>query len=354
MSLLLNDEQRMLQDAVRRFVADRSPMRSVREVIASDTAFAPDVWHGLARDLGLAGLAVPTEYGGAGTTQTDVSVVMFELGAGLVPSPLLASGVLAAGMLLQLSDEAARRELLPRVASGELIGTVSGLSGSAVSVEGDRLNGEVSFVINGLEADFLLVPCTGAAVYLVEADARGLTRCPLTTVDHTRSLARVAFDSTPGRRLAGDAACAGEAVRDLANLALASEQCGAMARCLSMTTEYAKRRYAFGQPIGAFQGVKHRLADRHTDWELAYAALREATRCADEDPSALTAAAVVARTLASVGYMQAAADTIELHGGIGYTWDYDAHLYYKNALSNKVLLGDPNAQLDRLADALGF
>ena len=352
MTLLLNEQQRMLQEAVRGFVAERSPMRRVREVIASGAAFAPEVWQGLARELGLTGLAIPTQYGGAGTTQTDVSVVLYELAAGLVPSPLLASGVLAAGMLLQLEDEAARRELLPRIASGDSIGVVCIASG-AIASERDRLSGEVSPVINGAEADFLLVPA-GGVMYLVEANAPGLTRCKLTTIDHTRSLARVAFDNVQARQLAGDAACAVEAVRDLANLALASEQCGAMARCLAMTTEYARMRYAFGQPIGAFQGVKHRLADRHMDWELAYAALREATRCADEDRDGLTAAAAVARTLASSAYMQAAADTIELHGGIGYTWDYDAHLYYKNALSNKVLLGDPDAQLERLAGALGL
>ena len=353
MNLLLNDEQRMLQDAVRRFVADRSPMRQVREVIASEAAFSVDVWHGLARDLGLAGLVIPTRFGGAGATQTDLSVVLAELGAGLVPSPLLASGVLATGLLLQLDDEAARGELLPGIASGERIGTVC-LADGSVSSTGDRLRGEVSPVINGAEADFLLV-ATRDGVYLVEADAAGLKRCRLTAVDHTRSLARVVFEEVQGRRLAGETASAVDTLRNLANLALASEQCGGMARCLSMTTEYAKVRYAFGQPIGAFQGVKHRL-DRHTDWELAHAALREATRCADSDSdqAGLTVAAAVARALASSAYMQAAADTIELHGGIGYTWDYDAHLYYKNALSNKVLFGDPNAQLDRLADALGL
>ena len=323
-------------------------MRSVREVIATGSPYAPDVWQGLARELGLAGLAIPSEYGGAGASQTDLSVALYELGAGLVPSPLLASSVLAVGMLLHLRDEAARRELLPRMARGEVIGTVC--LGS-VATDGDRLSGELSPVINGAEADFLLVPA-GAAVYLVDGTAPGVTRCPLTSLDHTRSLARVELESAEGRCLNGDAAQALEAVRDLANLALASEQCGAMARCISMTTEYAKVRYAFGQPIGAFQGVKHRLADRHTDWELAYATLREATRFADEDASGLTAAAATARVLASTAYMQAAADTIELHGGIGYTWDYDAHLYYKNALSNKVLLGDPDAQLERLASAL--
>jgi alkylation response protein AidB-like acyl-CoA dehydrogenase len=347
MTLLLNDEQRMLQDAVRGFVADRSPIRRVREVIAAGLPFAAEVWQQLARDLGLAGLAIPAEYGGAAAGQTHLSVALYELGAGLVPSPLLAC-TLTVGVLLHLGDEAAQRELLPGIASGELIGTVCLVP---VAAEDDHLTGELSPVLNGAEADFLVVPA-GEALYLVEGNAQGMTRCPLTSVDHTRSLARVVFDGTPARRLQGDAARALEAVRDVANLALASEQCGAMARCISMTTEYAKSRYAFGQPIGAFQGVKHRLADRHTEWELAYAALRDATRCADEDRSGLSAAAAAARVLASDAYMQTAADTIELHGGIGYTWDYDAHLYYKNALSNKVLFGDPETQLERLAQAL--
>src|SRR4051794_6542042 len=148
----------MLREAVRQFVAEQTPVRRVREVIASGAAYSPEVWQRLTGELGLAGLAIPVEYGGAGATHTDVSVALFELGAGLVPSPLLASGILAAGLLLHLSDAAAQRELLPRVASGERIGSVAGFGDDAVRATGGVLRGEVASVLNGAEADFLLVP----------------------------------------------------------------------------------------------------------------------------------------------------------------------------------------------------
>jgi alkylation response protein AidB-like acyl-CoA dehydrogenase len=356
MALVLSEEQQALRDSVRRFVAERTPLARVREVIASGDAYAPDVWKQLTAQLGLAGIAIPEEYGGTGSGQTELSVALYELGAGLVPTPLLAAAVLAAGTLLHLDDEAARGELLPGLASGELIGTLAGGDGEAPAASGAggelRLTGETSPVVNGMQADVILVPARHGdelVVCLVDAQAEGLARTPLTTLDHTRALARLRFDATPARPLAGDAARALDTVTDLANLALAAEQCGGMAACLAMTAGYARERVAFGQPIGAFQGVKHKLADIHTAWELAYAALREATLCADEDPDELPDAAAVARALVSPAYFQAAADTVRLHGGIGYTWEHDAHLYYKNALSGKVLLGDPDAQLDRLA-----
>jgi alkylation response protein AidB-like acyl-CoA dehydrogenase len=215
----------------------------------------------------------------------------------------------------------------------------------------------VTLVLNGAQADVLLVPAAGAetiAIYLVDREASGLSREPLTSLDHTRALARIRLDHTPARALSGDAAAALAAATDVANLALAAEQSGAMAACLAMTSEYARLRVAFGQPIGAFQGVKHRLADMETAWELSRAALREAARTADEDPGAFPAAASVARVLTSGPYFTAAADTIQLHGGIGFTWEHDAHLYYKNALAGKVLLGGPDDQLDRLAATLGM
>jgi alkylation response protein AidB-like acyl-CoA dehydrogenase len=360
MTLILSDEQRALRDSVRRFVAERTPMARVREVIESPDAYATDVWKQMTAQLGLAGLAIPEEYGGAGSGQTELSVALSELGAGLVPTPLLACAVLAAGTLLHLDDEAARRDLLPGLASGELIATLAaGPDGEFPAASGSggelRLTGERSPVINGVQADVLLVPALRGeelVICLIGAQAEGLTRTPLTTLDPTRALARLRFDATPARPLAGDAARALDTVTDLASVALAAEQCGAMAACLAMTSGYARERVAFGQPIGAFQGVKHKLADIRTAWELAYAALREATRCADEDRDELPAAAAVARALASPAYVQAATETVRLHGGIGYTWEHDAHLYYKNALSGNVLLGGPDAQLDRLASLI--
>jgi alkylation response protein AidB-like acyl-CoA dehydrogenase len=367
MSLILTDEEQSLRDSVRRFVTERSPLSAIRELIAAGEPYDPAVWKQLTAQLGLASLIIPEEYGGAAAGYSALSVALQELGAGLVPSPLLASAVLAAGALLALDDMAARAELLPGIASGELVATlaitgVPGGAGGQVRASGDgaeaTLTGEVAPVLNGAQAAVLLVPAVSGdgdvAIYLVDAGASGLTRARLTAVDHTRALARIRLDDTPGRALAGNAAVALAAAADLANLALAAEQCGAMAACLTMTSEYAKLRVAFGQPIGAFQAVKHRLADMETAWELAHAALREAARTADEDPGSFPAAASVARVLTSGPYFTAAADTIQLHGGIGFTWEHDAHLYYKNALSGKVLLGGAGDQLDRLAATLGM
>jgi alkylation response protein AidB-like acyl-CoA dehydrogenase len=366
MSLTLTAEEQSLRDSVRRFVAERTPLPAVRELIDTGEPYDQAVWKQLSGQLGLASLIIPEQYGGAAAGYSALSVALTELGRGLVPSPLLASAVLAAGALLRLDDETARQDLLPGIAGGDLVATLAAAggprgAGEHVTASGSgadlTLTGEIEPVLNGAQANILLVPAAGAetvSVYLVEASASGLSREPLVTVDHTRSLARIRFDQTPARRLAGDAHAALAAAADLANLGLSAEQSGAMAACLAMTSEYARLRVAFGQPIGAFQAVKHRLADMETAWELSYAAVREAARAADEEPDAFSAAASVARVLTSDPYFTAAADTIQLHGGIGYTWEHDAHLFYKNALSGKVLLGAPADQLDRLATTLGM
>jgi len=356
MALILTEEEQALADSVRKFVADRSPLTSLRQLIASGQPYDGEVWKQLSAQLGLAGLTIPEEYGGAGAGVSALSVALTELGAGLVASPLLAS-ILAAQVLLRLDDEAARAELLPQIAAGERIATLAltGGFGGHVSAtpDGARLNGTVSPVLNGAEADVLLIPA-GDAIYLVDGQAEGLSRERLTAIDHSRSLARVELRDTPARALAGDAAAALSAAQDLANLALAAESAGGMRACLEMTSGYAKIRVAFGQPIGAFQAVKHRLADMAKSWELGYAALRDAARAGDEEPGRFGVAASVARVLLSDAYAEASVDTVHLHGGIGFTWEHDAHLYYKNGLSNKVLFGAPGEQLDRLAGQLGI
>jgi alkylation response protein AidB-like acyl-CoA dehydrogenase len=367
MSLILTADEEALRDSVRRFVADRTPLTAVRRLIDAGEPYDAGIWKQLSAQLGVAGLAIPAEYGGAGAGHAAMAVALQELGAGLVPSPLLASAVLAAGTLLALDDLAAREALLPGIASGETVATLAltspsaaapGVRAAAAGAGGAaRLSGELAPVLSGMQAGALLIPASGPdglAIYLVDGQASGLTRVPLSTADPTRALARVTLADTPARALVGNAASALSAAADLGSLALAAEQCGAMAACLAMTTEYAKLRVAFGQPIGAFQGVKHRLADMETAWELGHAALRAAARSADESPLDFPRDAAAARVLISGPYFTAAADTIELHGGIGFTWEHDAHLYYKNALSGKVLLGGPADQLDRLSAALGM
>jgi alkylation response protein AidB-like acyl-CoA dehydrogenase len=362
MALILTDEEQALAESVRKFVADRSPLTSLRQLIASGEPYDSDVWKQLTAQLGLAGFTIPESYGGVGAGYSALSVALTELGAGLVASPLLAS-LLAAEVLLRLEDHAARAELLPRIAGGEVIATlaVAGRAGGWVTASGSpvgpTLTGTVSPVLNGAEASVLVVPAEsdGAiGLYVVDAGADGLTATRLTAVDHSRSLARIELRETPARPLVGDAAAALGAAQDLANLALASESAGAMKACLDMTAEYARIRVAFGQPIGAFQAVKHRLADMEKSWELGNAALRDAARAGDAEPGRFPVSASVARVLLATAYAEAVVDTVQLHGGIGFTWEHDAHLYYKNGLSNKVLLGGPGDQLDRLADSLGI
>jgi alkylation response protein AidB-like acyl-CoA dehydrogenase len=362
MALILTEEEQALADSVRKFVGDRSPLTSLRQLISSGEPYDVDVWKQMTAQLGLAGLTIPEEYGGVGAGVSALSVVETELGAGLVASPLLAC-VLAAEVLVRSSDDAAKTEFLPRIAGGEVIATLALASqaGGHVTASdegaGVTLSGSISPVLNGAEAGVLLVPADtadGIGIFIVDGGAAGLTRTRLTAVDHSRSLARIQLSGTPGRALAGDAAAALAAASDVANLALASESAGAMKACLDMTSEYARIRVAFGQPIGAFQAVKHRLADMEKSWELGHAALRDAARAGDAEPGRFSVAASVARVLLAGAYAEAAVDTVQLHGGIGFTWEHDAHLYYKNGLSNKVLLGGPGDQLDRLADSLGI
>ena len=362
MALILTDEEQALADSVRKFVADRSPLTSLRQLISSGEPYDADVWKQMTAQLGLAGLTIPEDYGGVGAGFSALSIALTELGAGLVASPLLAC-VLAAEVVQRLDDESAKLELLPRIAGGELIATLALASSAgghvtaAGSGDGVTLTGTISPVLNGAEASVLLVPAVSddaAVIYLVDGAAAGLTRTKLTAVDHSRSLARVQFSAAPARALAGDGAAALAAATDLANLALASESSGAMKACLDMTSAYARIRVAFGQPIGAFQAVKHKLADMEKSWELGNAALRDAARAGDAEPGRFSVAASVARVLLAGAYAEAAVDTVQLHGGIGFTWEHDAHLYYKNGLSNKVLLGGPGDQLDRLADSLGI
>jgi alkylation response protein AidB-like acyl-CoA dehydrogenase len=360
-TLIDTADQRDLASSVKRFVAGQAPMSAVRKTFDEQQSFDPEVWRRLSQDLGVAGLAIPEEYGGAGASWAELVVALRELGAALVPTPLLATSVLATGTLLALDDEEARREWLPRFAEGTAVGTLAvsegprrewPVSDSACVVSDGTITGTKTAVLNAAEADVLLVT-TAEGVFLVEKGAPGLTITPVESLDLTRGIATVALERSPGRLLAGDAAAAIDRVADLANLALATEQAAATKACLDMTTEFAKIRYSFGQPIGIYQGVKHPLADIYTDWALTDAAVRKASESLAEGSPTASLDAASARLLASAGYVEAAKTTMLLHGGIGFTWEHVAHLYYRNAITGNVLLGGPAAQQDRVAQKLG-
>jgi len=371
--LVLDSEQRELRSAVRKFLLDQSPPEKVRAAMIGELGYDRELWRRLAGELGLIGLVVPEEHGGAGAGQVERAVVLEELGRALVPSPFLASAVLAVDALLALDDEAARAELLPALAAGERIGTLAVAEGSGgwdpsggatTATEragGWRLDGEKTLVLSGDVADLVLVYAAtpaGPGWFAVDGSpdspAPGLERTTLKSLDPTRRLARLRFADTSARPLASaDPAAALELVADLAAVALAAEQLGGLERAMEVTVEYAKVRVQFGRPIGSYQAVKHGCADMYSAWEHAVSVVRYAAWTAEHDRAELPVAAELAQTYLGPAYFAVATDMVQFHGGIGYTWEHDAHLYYKRAKSSELLLGSPARHRARLADRLG-
>ncbi|MGW4335919.1 acyl-CoA dehydrogenase family protein [Rhodococcus koreensis] len=368
MSLTYNDTQQALSQMLRQFVSTRTPMSKVREVIAGDDAYAADTWRQIAGELGLAGLAIPEEYGGVSGTQSDIAAALRELGAGLVPSPMLGSAILATQALVELDDEAAKKEWLPRLAAGEITAAIAvaepgaatwiphSPSTSATDVGGSIvLSGTKTAVVNGADADIVVVQAasrSGVGLFLVSADAAGLVRTADKAADPTIGIATLHFDNTPASPLSGDAPKILDRILDKGNIAVAALQSGAINACIAMCTEYAKTRYSFGQPIGAYQGVKHKIADLYTAHQLADAQLRVATDASDNDADGASIDITAARLLFNDLHFRAALDNQLLHGGIGFTWEHDSHWYTKNAIVLGQLLGDRNELSDRLADKL--
>ncbi|MEU6162485.1 acyl-CoA dehydrogenase family protein [Streptomyces sp. NPDC047130] len=353
-----------------RLTEEQEELRSaVRSLLTRHEGAA--AWRPLARQMGVAGLAVPEEYGGAGGGARDVHVLMEELGRCLSPLPLLGSAVLTAGALLASGDEEACGRLLPPLADGRSVGALAWAERGSWETEAVRaeavpgpggawsLTGTKEYVLDWPEVDVLIVAArTGAGVSLFEVavDAPGVRRFPLVTMDATRGQARWVLEGAAGRLIGVD----GEAdrtlahVRDLACAALAAEQVGAAERCLELTVAYARDRVQFGRAIGSFQAVKHRLADAYVLVESARSAALGAAFAADEDPAALERAAAVAKSVCSEAFSAVAGDTIQLHGGVGITWEHDAHRYFKRAHGAGELFGPPAAHRARLAARLGM
>ncbi|MFC4586872.1 acyl-CoA dehydrogenase family protein [Sphaerisporangium corydalis] len=356
MRLVLSSEQHELRAAVRSFLATVSPPAKVRQDMEGPDGHDHAVYRRLNGELGLAGLVVPEEHGGAGGGHADLAVALEETGAALLPGPLLAT-VFATIVLSELAGAGgmAVKELLPGIAAGTTAATVGPLPGNRgrVTVTADgTLEGEIPAVLNGADAGLILVVTGGGDVYAVEAGAEGLGRIPLTTLDLTRRQARLTFAATPARLVAeGEAAASGLArAFDLVAVALAAEQLGVLRASLDAIVAYSGLRMAFGRPIGSYQAVKHKLADMHCKLEQADAIVRYAAWAADESPGELPEAAALAQAYVGRACFEVARDHLLLHGGIGFTWEHDAHLYYKRAKSDEVLLGPPRTHRTRLAD----
>jgi alkylation response protein AidB-like acyl-CoA dehydrogenase len=371
MALGVTAEQDELRDSVRRFLTDRAPLTKVRELMETEDGIDRAVWDQVGAQLGLLGLAIPEEYGGGGFTFAEQAIVLEELGAALYGGPYLASGVLAATALLASTDEAARRDLLPGIASGETIATLAfteddgswdpGKIRLAATKAGDdwRLDGHKSFVLDGGTAGLLLVLAVadgGLSLFAVDAGAAGLTRTALPTLDQTRKLARLEFDGVTGRLIGstGDAAVVMDRVLDVAAVALAAEQLGGAQRALDMAVEYSKVRHQFGRPIGSFQALKHRMADLLLEVESLRSAVNYAATAVAENSEEIPVVASLVKAYASETYFHVAAENIQIHGGIGFTWEHDAHLYFKRAKSSELFLGDATYHRDHLADRIGL
>ena len=371
MNFTFTEEQEELRRQVRRFLEEKSPTTEVRRLMETDEGYDKAVWEQLAGQLGLTALIIPEEYGGAGFGYVELTVVLEEMGAALLCAPFYSTVALATNALLLSGDEQAKKDLLPGIASGETIATlaytedsgrwdIDGVQLAATNgPNGWTLNGSKMFVVDGNLASLIIVAARtprGVSLFAVNGDADGLTRTRLTTMDMTRKQSRLEFAGTSARLLGEDGA-AEEVISktlDRAAIALAAEQVGGAQKCLDMAVEYAKNRIQFGRPIGSFQAIKHKCADMLMEVESARSAAYYGGWALDDDSDEVPVVASLAKSYCSEAYFHAAAENIQIHGGIGFTWEHDAHLYFKRAKTSELLLGDPSYHRELLATRLGI
>jgi alkylation response protein AidB-like acyl-CoA dehydrogenase len=372
--LLYSEAERALADSLSSLLADRGGLDKTLARTESAETYDDALWHAVAAELGCAGLLIPERDGGAGASYREAASVAEALGAAVAPVPFLGSAVVATAALLSVAASAPTRvadDLLRRMADG---GVTSALAtpfatppgrGFPVSVRvaglrpGDseagvaRMRGLVSGVADALPAGVLLVPADGVphALYLVEVSAPGVAKAPVVSLDMTRQLCDLSFDDAPGTLIASGAAASAalEAALTAGAGILAAEQVGVAQRCLDMTVAYTKERRQFARPVGSFQALKHRMADVWVAISQARAASRYAAAClATGDPDVKVAVAM-AKAYCSEAAVLAAQECVQLHGGIGFTWEHPAHLYLKRAKADSIGFGTPDAHRAALA-----
>jgi alkylation response protein AidB-like acyl-CoA dehydrogenase len=360
------EEQDELRQTVRRFLSDHSSEAEVRRLMETESGYDPALWKQMGSQLGLQGIAIPEEYGGQGFGWVELGIVMEEMGRALLCAPFFSSAVLAATTLLASGDEEAKRRHLPGIADGSTIATLAfprpgaGLGVRAEREEdGWRLTGTAPLVTDAHVARLLLVTADtgeGRAVFAVDADAAGVTVTSRPTLDQTRKLADIELAgvaaSPVGEPADGERLLA--RVLDLAAVALAAEQVGGAQAALDMGVEYLKVRVQFGQPIGAFQSLKHMAADVLVEVETARSAAYYALFAAADDSDELPIAASLAAAYCTDAFVSTAHQNIQFHGGMGFTWELPAHLYFKRARASQLLLGESDFHRTQVAERLGI
>jgi alkylation response protein AidB-like acyl-CoA dehydrogenase len=376
MNFAFSEEQDQLRDAVRKFLEAKSPETEVRRLMETTEGYDPAVWKQMAQELGLQSLHIPEEFGGQGFTFVELGIVLEEQGRALLCAPYFSTVVLAANAILNAGSDADKQELLPAIASGESIATLaftepngrwdaSGITMESSSKgDGVVLDGEKMFVLDGHTADVIVVAAResgtsgedGISFFTVAGDAAGLTRTALATMDQTRKQAKLEFSAVEAKRL-GDAGTAWAALSktlDQAAVAISNEMVGGAQFVLEESVQYAKDRVQFGRPIGSFQAIKHKCADMLLEVESAKSAAYYSSWAAAEDNDELPVVASLAKAYCSDAYFHAAAENIQIHGGIGFTWEHNAHLYFKRAKSSEILLGDATYHRELLAQRIGI
>ena len=379
MKFAFTEEQEALRSAARSFLADHSSGAQVRATMATDAGYDPALWLRLGTELGWTALLIPEAYDGLGLGYVELIALMEEMGAALLCAPFFSTVCLATNALLLGASEEQKRQYLPGIAAGEITATLvftepngrwdAGGIEMVADPQGDSfmLNGRKSFVIDGHTADLLMVAARragshgseGIHLFIVAANTPGIERQALPTMDQTRRQAQLTFRNV---RVSAAARLGGEGegwpilrkTLDLAAIALAAEQLGGAQRCLDMSVEYAKQRIQFGRPIGSFQAIKHKCADMLLRVESARSATYYAGWAASVDDPELPALASLAKAYCSDTYFQCAAEAIQIHGGVGFSWEYDVHLYFKRAKSSETLLGDATYHRELVAQRIGL
>ena len=371
MDFALDDDQVTLQNVLRAFFEAQVPDSAVRAQFDGPAGYDSLLWKRMADELGLQGLAIPEQYGGGGFSFFELGLVLEEMGRKLVPSPFLGSCVMSAQLLLALDDEDARQRLLPGIADGSAIVSVAFAeeSGSwraddvatVARVDGEtwRIDGRKCYVLDGHGADAYLVvarTATGVGIFEVAGDAPGVVRTMTPSMDLTRKLATVTFDAAAATPVGstGTAAAELEVMLDHTRIAIGADSLGGTGRVLDMAVDYAKTREQFGRPIGSFQAIKHKCASMLVDLESSRSAVYYALWAAATAQTDRAVVVALVKAYCVDTYLAAAGENIQIHGGIGFTWEHSAHLYLKRAKSSQELLGDSDLHRQLLADRVGI
>lgn len=371
MNFAFSEEQEELRRYVRQWMTERMPLSRVRELMETPEGFDRSDWSAVA-EMGWQSMAIPETYGGAGFGLLELAVVMEEQGRGLFGGPFLSTVVASANAILIAGSESQKAEYLPRIAAGELVVAFavsesnSGYDGEDMTtsaVQGDdgwTIDGSKRFVVDGHSAELLVVAAQtadGPGLFLVAGDADGVSRSRLETMDETRPQAEIRFDSvivSDDAHLPGSSAEALARINDIVATMLAVESVGGAQAALDMAVQYAKDRRQFGKPIGSFQAIKHMCADMLIAVESARAAAYYAAWCVATEQEEAATVVPLAKAHCTDAYFHCASSNIQVHGGIGFTWEHDAHLFFKRAKSSQVMFGSPDERRRQLAEQLGF